>query len=47
MDSKEKYQEFLNDFSEAGENADAKLFDKWMKFETYRSIIFHDNFWII
>lgn len=47
VDSKEKYQEFLNDFSEAGENADAKLFDKWMKFETYRSIIFHDNFWII
>lgn len=47
VDSKEKYQSFLQDFHQSGENPDAELLDKWMKFETYRSIIFHDNFWII
>ena len=42
-----QYQEFLEDFYQAGENPDQELLDKWMKFETYRSIIFHANFWMI
>lgn len=45
--SKETYQAFLDAFRKTGENANAGLFDKWMAFETYRSIKFHDNFWII
>ena len=47
VDSKEKYQAFMEDFKKSGENPDAQVFDKWMKFETYRTIVFHDNFWII
>ena len=47
VESKEQYEEFLADVKKTGENPDAELMDKWMKFETYRSITFHDNFWII
>lgn len=46
-ENKEQYQAFLADFEKTGENPDAELFEKWIKFETYRSIVFHDNFWII
>ena len=47
VESQEQYEEFLADVKKTGENPDAELMDKWMKFETYRSITFHDNFWII
>ncbi len=47
VESREQYQTFLKEFGQTGENPDAELFDKWIKFETYRSIVFHDNFWII
>lgn len=45
--SQQAYQAFQAALQEAGGNPDAKLFDRWMTFETYRSIRFHDNFWMI
>lgn len=46
-ENKEQYESFLEDFEKTGENPDAELFEKWITFEKYRSIVFHDNFWII
>lgn len=36
--------QFYVDYAKAGENSDAELFDKWMTFETYRKIKFHNDF---
>ncbi|MGN0483313.1 MAG: sulfate adenylyltransferase subunit 1 [Lachnospiraceae bacterium] len=47
VESQEEFDAFRSDYKAAGENPDAALFDKWLKFETYREIIFHDNFWVI
>lgn len=35
---------FKSDYEQTGENPDAELFDKWLSFETYRKIKFHDDF---
>lgn len=38
------YAAFASDYAQSGENPDAELFEKWMNFETYRKIKFHDDF---
>lgn len=47
VDSEESYQKFAKELAKVQGNPDAELFEKWTRFEKYRSIIFHDNFWVI
>lgn len=42
--SPQEFAAFKADYAKAGENSDAELFDKWMTFETYRKIKFHNDF---
>ena len=42
--SPQEFAAFKADYTKAGENSDAELFDKWMTFETYRKIKFHNDF---
>lgn len=45
--SGEEYLAFRKMLHENGDLPDAKLFERWVTFETYRKIIFHDKFWVI
>ncbi len=45
--SAQEYDKFYKDFEQVDEIANAKFFEKWIKFETYRDIVFHDKFWSI
>ncbi|HHV11653.1 MAG TPA: GTP-binding protein [Clostridiales bacterium] len=38
---------FLHDAKALGEQEAAAVANKWLRFETYRTIIFNNNFWII
>lgn len=42
----EEFDEFLQDYK-ASEAQNAKLHNRWAQFETYRRIVFNNNFWII
>ena len=42
--SPQEFAAFKADYAKAGGNSDAELFDKWMTFETYRKIKFHNDF---
>lgn len=38
------YEKFIQEYKEVKEHPDAELFAKWMSFETYREIKFHNEF---
>lgn len=40
----QEFAAFKADYAAAGDNPDAKVFDKWLTFETYRTIKFHNDF---
>ncbi|OYP53005.1 hypothetical protein CG709_02085, partial [Lachnotalea glycerini] len=40
-------QEFLHDYKKLEEDNKIAFVNKWSKFETYRKIVCHENFWII
>ncbi|OKY53056.1 sulfate adenylyltransferase subunit 1 [Megasphaera cerevisiae] len=44
ISSQDEYDAFIKDYKQTQGKPDAELFDKWMKFETYRDIKFHDDF---
>ncbi len=39
--------EFLSEYSEHSDCGDAGFANKWLSFETYRRIVFHNNYWVI
>lgn len=40
----EDYDAFMHDYEQSGTTAAASVFDKWLNFDTYRTIKFHNNF---
>lgn len=42
--SDEDVKQFLNEYRDRKEMGEADTFNKWMKFDAYRKVIFHDNF---
>lgn len=47
VESEQDYNTFLNDFNEADGKNDVEYANKWISFDTFRSIIFQNNFWVI
>lgn len=45
--SAEAINEFLKEYKETDEKSEEKFANKWVKFETYRRVVFHNNFWVI
>lgn len=42
--TREDYDAFMHDYEQSGTTAAASVFDKWLNFDTYRTIKFHNNF---
>lgn len=45
--SEEQVQELLKEFYETDGKTEETFVNHWIKFETYRRVIFHNNFWVI
>jgi sulfate adenylyltransferase subunit 1 len=46
VSSKDEFDLFINEYSQEGRNEDT-FSNKWFRFDTYRSVIFHSNYWEI
>lgn len=47
VDSKEKMEAFFAELEQEGSTIGSEFFNKWVKFETYRKIVFRDDAWSI
>ena len=46
--SAEEVEEFLDTYRNVkGTQKEEEFFNRWLSFETYRNIVFHNNFWVI
>lgn len=45
--SEEEVFSFINEYKDENGKNEAEFANKWICFETYRSIVFHSNFWVI
>jgi sulfate adenylyltransferase subunit 1 len=46
VNSKDDYEKFLDEYKVTDRNEDS-FSNKWFRFDTYRSVIFHSNYWEI
>ncbi|KOA20706.1 sulfate adenylyltransferase subunit 1 [Clostridium homopropionicum DSM 5847] len=47
VNSNEEALKFLNEYKEMNEENEVEFLNKWVSLETYRSVIFHSNYWVI
>jgi len=47
VNSVEEVETFLDEYKNIDDENEAKFLNKWVNFETYRKVIFHNNDWII
>jgi len=45
--TEQEFKKFRKEYSETDERTEVEFLNRWVKFATYRRVIFHDNFWII
>lgn len=45
--SQEELEEFLTGYTAATEQNEEAFLNQWLRFDTYRRVVFHSNFWII
>lgn len=45
--TEEEVKAMLKQYEETDESQEARFANKWISFETYRRVIFHNNFWMI
>lgn len=45
--SEEEIQKFLQEYREADERTEVEFLNKWVRFDTYRRVVFQDNHWVI
>ena len=45
--SSQELKEFLGEYKNNNDENEAKFLNKWVNFETYRKVIFHNNDWVI
>jgi sulfate adenylyltransferase subunit 1 len=45
--SDEDVKRFLQEYTNRKQSQEADILNKWMNFDTYRQVIFHNNYWII
>ena len=45
VSDKASANEFFAELEKVSYNADSAFFNKWLKFETYRRIVFRDEIW--
>lgn len=45
--TKEEFDTFLIEYKNNEEKKEDDFLNKWLKFDTYRSIVFHNNYWVI
>lgn len=45
--SQEELEEFLTGYAAATEQNEEAFLNQWLRFDTYRRVVFHSNFWII
>ena len=45
--SQEELKEFLTGYTAATEQNEEVFLNQWLRFDTYRRVVFHSNFWII
>ncbi|MGV8907140.1 MAG: sulfate adenylyltransferase, partial [Acetobacterium sp.] len=42
-----EFEKFMKEYSETDERREVEFLNRWVKFDTYRRVIFHNNFWDI
>lgn len=47
VNSQEEYDQFITEFKTIENINDDAFSNKWFRFDTYRSVIFHNNYWMI
>jgi len=45
--SSEEVSEFLKEYGETDQKNEVDFLNKWVRFDTYRRVIFHSNYWVI
>ncbi len=45
--SEEEVKDLLKEYYESDETMEDSFANKWISFETYRRVVFHNNFWVI
>lgn len=45
--SEDDLQQFLREYGEADERTEVEFLNKWVRFDTYRRVVFQDNHWVI
>lgn len=44
-ESQKDVERFIHEFDTTAKGEEAEFYNRWLQFETYRSIVFKDNFW--
>ncbi|WP_167957438.1 sulfate adenylyltransferase subunit 1 [Anaerosporobacter faecicola] len=47
VSSKEELKHFLKEYQSLDERREVAFLNKWMRFDTYRFVVFHNNYWVI
>lgn len=47
VSSIEELNQFLQEYRELDERREVAFLNKWMNFDTYRWVVFHNNYWVI
>jgi len=45
--TEQEFEKFMKEYSETDERREVEFLNRWVKFDTYRRVIFHNNFWDI
>lgn len=45
--SDQEISEFLKEYQDKDDKNEEKLANKWVRFETHRRVVFHNNYWVI
>ena len=43
--NQQEVEQFIREFDTTAKEGEAQFYNRWLQFETYRSIVFKDNFW--
>lgn len=43
--SQKEVEQFIREFDAIAQKGTADFYNRWLQFETYRSIVFKDNYW--
>ena len=45
VQNQQEVEQLIREFDTTAKDGEAQFYNRWLRFETYRSIVFKDNFW--